>query len=64
MHAPLAVFAGAATARDGVEDLDLFAVLFDQAPDADPAVVAGVGRLFGGWVGFGCGRVLCAAHGA
>ncbi len=33
----------AAPAGDGLEDLDLFAVLFDEVADEDEAVVAAVG---------------------
>ena len=36
--------------RHGLEDLDLFAVLFDQVADVDDALVAGARALFGGWV--------------
>jgi hypothetical protein len=37
------VFAGATAARSGLEDLDLFAVLFDQVADVDDALKTGVG---------------------
>ena len=40
----------AAAAGDGLDDLDLFAVLFDQVADEDAVLVAGAGALFGGWV--------------
>jgi hypothetical protein len=66
IHAPLGVFAGATATRDGLEDLDLFAVLFDQAADVDDALEADVGMFltFGGWVrGVRC-RLTLAAHGA
>jgi hypothetical protein len=41
------VFAGAAAARDGLYDLDLFAGtgVFDKVPDVDDAIGAGVGAL-------------------
>jgi hypothetical protein len=44
MHAPLAVFAGAAAARHGLYDLDLFAGtgVLDKMPDVDDAISAGV----------------------
>ena len=58
----LLIFCASPT-RNGLYDLDLFAVLFDQVPDVDDAIVAGVGTLqasvvrlygviviFGGWV--------------
>jgi hypothetical protein len=37
-------------AQHRLEDLGLFAVLFDQVADVDDALVAGAGTLFGGWV--------------
>jgi hypothetical protein len=43
MHAPLVLVAGATAAGHGLYDLDLFAVLFDQAADVDDALEAGVG---------------------
>jgi hypothetical protein len=52
---------GAAATGDGLEDLSLFAVLFDHVADVDDALVAGARALFGGWVRVGCGRVL-AVH--
>src|SRR5215217_167909 len=65
----------AAAARNGVDDLNLFAVLADDlVPDVDNAIVTGVGALqagvvrlygvviLGGWVRW-CARLLCAAHG-
>jgi hypothetical protein len=57
---PLALDAGAAGARQGLYDLDLFAVLFDQVAYVDGALEAGVRALllFGRWVRLGCGRVI------
>jgi hypothetical protein len=62
------VFAGAAAARDGLEDLDLFAGtgVLDKVPDVHDAIVAGVGALvlvvviliLTRWVR-GCARLLC-----
>jgi hypothetical protein len=44
LYAPLVVdVAGASPARNGVEDLDIFAVHFEQKADVDEAVYAGVG---------------------
>ena len=37
-------------ARDGLDTLDLFAVLFDQVADIDHALEAGAEVLRGGWV--------------
>jgi hypothetical protein len=71
MHATLVVFASASPTRKGVDNLDRFAVLFDQMADVDNAVVAGVGALvvvvviliLSGWVrGLRC-RLTLAAHG-
>ena len=42
LYAPLVDVAGASPARNGVEDLDIFAVHFDQKADVDEAVYAGV----------------------
>jgi hypothetical protein len=60
MHAPLVVFAGATAARNGLYDLYLFAVLFDQMADVDVPVQARVWvvLILSGWVWFGCGRVI------
>jgi hypothetical protein len=60
MHAPLAANVGATSARNEVEVVDLFAVLFDQAADVDDALIAGVGMFlaFGGWVRVGCARLI------
>jgi hypothetical protein len=38
------------TARDGRDDLYLFAVLFDQVAEEQETLVAGAGALFGRWV--------------
>jgi hypothetical protein len=68
----------AAAARDGLEDLDLFAGtgVLGKVPDKDDAIGAGVGALKAGVVHLygvvvilgrwarGCARLLCAAHGA
>jgi hypothetical protein len=73
----LAVVAGATSARNGLEDLDLFTVVADnEMTDEDGtigahvgALEAGIMRLYGvvlilsGWVRR-CARLLCAAHGA
>ena len=76
LYAPLVDVASASPARNGVEDLDIFAVHFDQKADVDEALVAGVRaqaletrvvRLYsvvvilGGWVRVGCAR-LCGVH--
>jgi hypothetical protein len=68
----------ALAARNGLDDLDLFARtgVLDKVPDVEDAFGAGVGALkagvmrlygviliFGGWVR-GYARLLCAAHGA
>jgi hypothetical protein len=60
MHAPLVLNADATAARDGVDDVDLFAVLFDQVADVDVPVQARVRvvLLFGGWVRWVRGRLL------
>jgi hypothetical protein len=61
------VFAGAAAARNGLEDLYLFAGtgVLDKMPDVDDALETGVQVIlaFAGWVR-GYARLLCAAHGA
>jgi hypothetical protein len=70
MHAPLVVFGGATAARNGLDDLELFAVLFDQAADVDVPVQARVGvvsvvveiLISGRWVR-GCAR-LSRVHSA
>jgi hypothetical protein len=63
----------AAATRNGLKDLDLFAVFTDdQVPDVDDAIETGVGalesgvvRLYGvvvilsGWVCWARGRLLC-----
>ena len=56
----LVLYAGAAAAGHGLEDLDLFAVLFDQVADVDAALEASVGVILfpGGWLR-GCARLLC-----
>jgi hypothetical protein len=74
----LAVDGGATSARNGLENLDLFAATgaLDNMPDVDDAIVASVGALeagvmrlygvvmiLGGWVR-GCARLPLAAHGA
>jgi hypothetical protein len=41
---------GATAARHGLDDLDLFAGLFDQMADVDDTLVAGVGALEAGVV--------------
>jgi hypothetical protein len=50
MYAPLLDVAGAAATRDGLDDLYLFAVLFDQMADVDDALETGVWVIlvFGG----------------
>src|SRR5215218_1625473 len=48
----------AAPTGDGLDDLNLFAVLFDKVPDVDDAVQTDVRRFVGRWVWFGCGRVI------
>jgi hypothetical protein len=63
-HAPLVldVVVGAAATRHGLEDLDLFAGtgVLDKMADVDDALVTDVRSsfAFGGWVRFGCGRVI------
>ncbi len=46
----LSEVARAAATRDGLGDLYLFAVLFDQVADVDHALEAGARTLYGGWV--------------
>jgi hypothetical protein len=59
-YAPLVVFASASPTRHGLDDLDLFAVLFYQKADVDDAVEAGVQVIviFSGWVRGMRGRLI------
>jgi hypothetical protein len=71
LYAPLVDVAGASPTVNGLDDLYLFAILFDQMADVDDAALAGVRTLqasvvrlygvvvvLGGWVR-GCARLLC-----
>jgi hypothetical protein len=73
LYAPLVDVAGASPTRYGLDDLDLFTVLFDQMADVHNAFVTGVGaqaletrvvRLYsvvvilGGWVRWVRGRLV------
>jgi hypothetical protein len=53
----------AAAARNGLDDLDLFACtgVLNKVPDVDDAIGAGVGAIMisGGWVRWVRGRLLC-----
>jgi hypothetical protein len=70
LYAPLVDVASASPTRYGLDDLDIFAVHFDQKADVDDAVYAGVRTLqasvvrlysvvviLGGWVRVGCARL-------